>query len=214
VPQVFPRPKLDEALEARRLEREEATRQAKASLRKNNRGFARVGSAGQLGMAAGAAGGGGGGSSVPIAASAAALEQQQQKPIPAAAMGPAIQLGLFPLQEGQPGSDGDGGEEQLAPLPKPYLRVPVGVTLSVLKAWLVDRLVGKKGDPAKLPEMQLSCGGRTVAATEEGSTTVAQLHERCWLPYVAAQAAAGQPPPELMLVYYAAVPDEVPDEMG
>lgn len=39
--QVFPRPKLDAALEARRLEREEATRQAKANLSKRQKtGFA------------------------------------------------------------------------------------------------------------------------------------------------------------------------------
>lgn len=56
--QVFPRPKLDEALEARRLEREEATRQAKASLSNKfkGRGFGRVGSAVVLGPA-GARGG-------------------------------------------------------------------------------------------------------------------------------------------------------------
>jgi hypothetical protein len=47
--QVFPRPKLDEALEARRLEREEATRQAKASLRRSRQAFA--GSAAQLAAA-------------------------------------------------------------------------------------------------------------------------------------------------------------------
>lgn len=49
--QVFPRPKLDAALEARRLEREEATRQAKANLSKRpgKTGFAvRVPSKGQL----------------------------------------------------------------------------------------------------------------------------------------------------------------------
>lgn len=48
--QVFPRPKLDAALEARRLEREEATRQAKANLsrRPTKTGFARVQSTGQL----------------------------------------------------------------------------------------------------------------------------------------------------------------------
>jgi len=48
--QVFPRPKLDAALEARRLEREEATRQAKANLSKrpSKVGFARVPSSGQL----------------------------------------------------------------------------------------------------------------------------------------------------------------------
>lgn len=41
---MFPRPKLDAALEARRLEREEATRQAKAKLSRRNPkiGFARV----------------------------------------------------------------------------------------------------------------------------------------------------------------------------
>jgi hypothetical protein len=48
--QVFPRLKLDAALDARRLEREEATRQAKANLSKRVKtGFAlRVPSSGQL----------------------------------------------------------------------------------------------------------------------------------------------------------------------
>jgi hypothetical protein len=53
--QVFPRPKLDAALEARRLEREEATRQAKANLSKRAKtGFAlRVPSSGQLAASGG-----------------------------------------------------------------------------------------------------------------------------------------------------------------
>ncbi|WIA13354.1 hypothetical protein OEZ85_006936 [Tetradesmus obliquus] len=167
VRKVFPRPLLDAALEARRLEREEATRQAKVNINKRP---GRPGSfrpvPGQQGSGAGASRAAG--TAAGAAAAAAGGEQ-------------LVELALFPLPPAA-GSSQATAAEALPALPKPYIRAPGSLTVGAMRSWLTDRLAGKKADSVR-PLLQLTCAGKEV---EDAGMTLQQLHDAVWAPHCAA----------------------------
>eukprot|EP00879_Flechtneria_rotunda_P008291 GHRR01008685.1.p1 GENE.GHRR01008685.1~~GHRR01008685.1.p1 ORF type:complete len:415 (+),score=133.96 GHRR01008685.1:211-1455(+) len=157
VRKVFPRPLLDAALESRRLNREEAIRQAKANLTRRGprMGLTQSSSSGQLVAGFGSK-------------TSASL---------AAATGPQVELALFPWPPLKKDGSKDTCQEGSMPtLPRPYMRAPVGLTIAALKSWLCDRLVGKKADASRLPNLQLVCEGQVL----ELDMTLQQVHKHVW----------------------------------
>jgi hypothetical protein len=85
---------------------------------------------------------------------------------------------------------------ELPHLAKPYLKVPGAVTLAVLKGFLTDRLVGKKGEAPRLPPIVFKCAGQRL---DDDAWTVQHVHDKLWKPAQAKGTKA-----EVMVVYYAA----------
>eukprot|EP00878_Enallax_costatus_P015478 GHUV01016213.1.p2 GENE.GHUV01016213.1~~GHUV01016213.1.p2 ORF type:complete len:209 (+),score=94.42 GHUV01016213.1:1164-1790(+) len=207
--QIFPRPKLDAALDARRLEREEATRQAKANINKRpgRPGQGRVVSSSHL----------------------AALGSGRLYAASTATDGDQVELGLFPPGQPDPAAAAvEGQTAAAAVLPKPYIRVPGSMTVAALRSWLSDRLAGKKADAFRL-SLQLECAGQML----DLAMPLQQVYEAVWKPYtagvgapagvaadVAGAAAASDGSKDagnakqhsrVMLVYYSENPDAVAD---
>ncbi|KAF8058085.1 DRIP1 [Scenedesmus sp. PABB004] len=168
VRKVFPRPLLDAALEARRLEREEETRRAKANLQRRPARAPRAGGGAQPGGAGAHAG------APPAAAPLGG----------AGGAGDPVAVALFPLPPAPVRSVGDalGGSAALPGLAKPYITAPGGTTLGAVRAWLADRLAGRRGDAS----LQLLCAGRLIYA----DMTLQQLRDIVWRPHCARAAAA------------------------
>eukprot|EP00775_Hariotina_reticulata_P005715 gene5715-5955_t len=219
VRKVFPRPLLDAALEARRLDREEATRQAKATInrRPGKAGVARTVSSGNLAgqfvevlnfafenvvvitakrltIAYG----------VPDSGVRSVDSNIVSGRLSGAYLAPDsgdyVQLGLFPASAVAAGStaatglsaaSGQPEQHPLGVLPRPYIRAPASLTVGGLKSWLSDRLEGKRGQAkVAVPPVELLCAGQLL----DSVMTMKHLQDDIWTPYCAKLPAATPPP--------------------
>lgn len=73
-------------------------------------------------------------------------------------------------------SGGGGAPALLQVLQRPYVRAPGALVVSALKAWLADRLAGKRWEGARLPALQLRCGGQPVGP----DMTLLQIQQQLW----------------------------------
>jgi hypothetical protein len=125
-----------------------------------------------------------------------------------ASEGLLVELALFPLEFATAGADGEcglvmlpaaGGARQpahhhdrqqqcgvLGEMRKPYVCAPGDWTIGALRSWLVDRLVGKKGETVR-PELVLHCGG---ARLDDMAQTLAHVRDALWLPSCKSDAEA------------------------
>lgn len=94
------------------------------------------------------------------------------------------------------------GAFQLPPLPKPYMRVPANVSLQVLRGYLCDRLVGKRGEAHRLPPIVFKCAGQLLT---DDAWTAQDVLSKVWLPHLDDLRRRGTPAAEeeeIMVVYY------------
>lgn len=103
----------------------------------------------------------------------------------------------LPVQSGNSRSSSSQRLLELPALPKPYMKVPAIVTLAVLKGYLVDRLMGKKGESSRLPPIVFQCGGQELA---DDSMTISDVQDKIWKQSSSSKAKDQQ----MMLIYYAA----------
>jgi hypothetical protein len=110
----------------------------------------------------------------------------------------AVEIMMHPL-EVPVGSSSHGSQrlQELPPLLKPYVKVPAGILLPVLKNYVVDRLAGKKGEASRMPPLVFKCAGQVLS---DDSWTVQDIVDKVWAPHCSRHNDKA----DIMIVYYAA----------